>query len=99
MPPASLSCTTFQGADVGPCRIPDLRFPIIIKNIDRCKHGSDSETYDTEGNYVPQKFEETFSKYAKTRKDALNAHDILGMLKGNRNVLDPTGWTAAALEW
>lgn len=79
--------------------IPDLRFPIIIKNIDRCKHGSDSETYDTEGNYVPQKFEETFSKYAKTRKDALNAHDILGMLKGNRNVLDPTGWTAAALEW
>jgi len=79
--------------------IPDLRFPIIIKNIDRCKHGSDSETYDSEGNYVPQKFEEVFSKYAKTRKDALNAADIKGMLKGNRNILDPTGWTAGALEW
>ena len=55
------------------CRIPDPQFPIIIKNVDRCKHGSDSETYDTEGNYVPQKFEEVFSKYAKTRKDGLNA--------------------------
>lgn len=21
------------------------------------------------------------------------------MLRGNRNILDPTGWTAAALEW
>jgi len=40
-----------------------------------------------------------FSKYAKTRKDALNAADIKGMLKGNRNILDPTGWTAGALEW
>jgi peroxygenase len=80
-------------------RLPDPRFPIIIKNIDRCKHGSDSETYDGEGSFVPQKFEEVFSKYSTSRKDALNAKDIQGMLKGNRNILDPTGWTAGALEW
>ena len=31
----------------------------------QCKHGSDSETYDTEGRYVVEKFEELWTKYAK----------------------------------
>ena len=48
---------------------------------------------------VQQKFEEAFSKYSKSRKDALNPSEIFAMLRGNRNILDPTGWTAAALEW
>lgn len=49
--------------------------------------------------FLQQKFEEAFSKYSKSRKDALNGSEIYDMLRGNRNIMDPTGWTAAALEW
>lgn len=33
--------------------LPDPLFSLNTANMHRCKHGSDSETYDTEGRYVP----------------------------------------------
>jgi peroxygenase len=79
--------------------IPDPRFPLYLKKMYRCKHGSDSETYDTEGRYVPAHFEAIFSKFAKKHKDALSLGDIGAMIRANRNIMDPVGWTAAVLEW
>ncbi|KAJ3288162.1 hypothetical protein HK104_008311 [Borealophlyctis nickersoniae] len=78
--------------------IPDLRFPIYIKNIHRGKHGSDSGVYDTEGRFVPEIFEELFAKYARGKK-SMNRHELMNMLSGNRNAMDLFGWTAAFLEW
>lgn len=79
--------------------LPDLFLRIFIKNMHRTKHGSDSEVYDTEGRFVPQKFEELFSKYDRNNKGGLSWDDIQTMVMGNMNINDPVGWTAERLEW
>jgi len=79
--------------------IPDPRFPIYLEKIHRTKHGSDTEVYDTEGRFLPSKFEEIFNKYATTRPDAMTYEEIIRMTDALRNVNDPYGWSAAKLEW
>lgn len=79
--------------------IPSLKLPIYIDNIHKAKHGSDSETYDTEGRFAPEKFDAIFSKYAIKDPNKLTFMEIQGMLKANRNSNDFLGWGAAELEW
>ncbi|RUS34965.1 Caleosin related protein-domain-containing protein, partial [Jimgerdemannia flammicorona] len=72
---------------------PNPFFWIYAKNMHRAKHGSDSETYDPEGRFVPEKFEQIFSKFA--RRDAngqtMTFWELLDFIKGQRNVADPFG--------
>eukprot|EP00878_Enallax_costatus_P000393 GHUV01000479.1.p1 GENE.GHUV01000479.1~~GHUV01000479.1.p1 ORF type:complete len:246 (+),score=62.41 GHUV01000479.1:254-991(+) len=82
-----------------PSIFPDPFFRIYLKNIHRGKHGSDSEVYDTEGRFVPEKFEELFSKYDGKNKGGLDWNDIQNMILANMNIVDPVGWTAERLEW
>ncbi|TPX64149.1 plant seed peroxygenase [Spizellomyces sp. 'palustris'] len=79
--------------------IPHPGFPIYIKNIHRCKHGSDTGTYDTEGRYVPQRFEEIFTKFDKTGKGGLTLREIFTMTREIRNVMDFFGIFANLFEW
>nr|ABK26466.1 unknown [Picea sitchensis] len=79
--------------------IPSLKLPIYIDNIHNAKHGSDTEGYDTEGRFVPDKFDAIFSKYATKEPNKLTFMEIQCMLKANRNSNDPLGWGAAELEW
>ncbi|KAL7938007.1 Caleosin related domain-containing protein [Trichoderma chlorosporum] len=81
-----------------PGRLPDPFFRIYLKNIHKDKHGSNSGTYDNEGRFVPQKFEDIFSKYADD-KDYITARDVWDMLKGQRLLADPFGSVGAAVEW
>eukprot|EP00253_Pinus_taeda_P013926 PITA_13926 len=79
--------------------IPSLKLPIYIDNIHKAKHGSNSETYDTEGRFAPEKFDAIFSKYATKHPNKLNFMEIQCMLKANRNANYFLGWGAAELEW
>lgn len=79
--------------------IPSLKFPLYIENIHRAKHGSDTESYDTEGRFDPARFDAIFSKYAKKHQDKLTFWEIQSMLNANRNANDFLGWAAAELEW
>ncbi|KAI6677180.1 hypothetical protein NL676_037976 [Syzygium grande] len=79
--------------------IPSLLFPIEVKNIHKAKHGSDSGVYDSEGRFVPSKFEEIFGKHARTHEDALTSDELQEMLKSNRQPKDYRGWLASYTEW
>ncbi|XP_057545245.1 probable peroxygenase 4 [Amaranthus tricolor] len=82
-----------------PGKFPSLLFPIEIKNIAKAKHGSDSGVYDTQGRFVPSKFEAIFSKHARTNGYALTANELDEMLKANREPKDYGGWFAGYIEW
>jgi peroxygenase len=77
--------------------LPDPLFRIYLKNMHRTKHGGDTGTYDNEGRFVPQKFEEIFEKYAGG-KEYLTFWEGVDMLRGQRNVSDPIGWGGATFE-
>jgi len=81
-----------------PTFLPDPFFRIHVRNIHKDKHGSDSGVYDPEGRFIPQKFEDIFSKYAGG-KDNLTIWDVSKLLKGQRCIADPIGWGGAFFEW
>ncbi|CAL1408189.1 unnamed protein product [Linum trigynum] len=82
-----------------PGRFPSLLLPIEIRNIQRSKHGSDSGAYDSEGRFVPAKFEEIFAKHARSHPNALTSDELGEMLKHNREPKDYAGWLASYSEW
>ncbi|QCD89596.1 probable peroxygenase 4 [Vigna unguiculata] len=90
---ASLSSKTRPG------KFPSPLLPIEVKNIQKAKHGSDSSVYDSEGRFVPSKFEEIFRKHARTHPDALTSDELREMLKANREAKDYSGWLASFSEW
>ncbi|GAQ91219.1 Caleosin [Klebsormidium nitens] len=117
--------------------LPDPLLSIKVRNIHGCKHGSDSESYDTEGRqaaatlptplhvartlarqeragvgaeerrlgqprgclFVPEKFEEIFSKHDRSGKGSLTFMEMLALTETNKNAFDAFGWIAEKLEW
>ncbi|KAI8818706.1 Caleosin related protein-domain-containing protein [Fimicolochytrium jonesii] len=80
--------------------VPNPLLPVTIANIHRAKHGSDTETYDTAGRFVNEKFENTFEAYSsRPKKDGLTFSDITTMWGGNRNVFDFVGWSFQFFLW
>lgn len=78
--------------------LPDPFFRIYSERVHKDKHGSDSGTYDPEGRFVPQKFEDIFAKYASGDKQGITLREIFNYMKGQRLVMDPFGWGGAFFE-
>lgn len=78
--------------------LPDPFFRINLTAVDRTKHGGDTGTFDNEGRFVPQKFEEIFLKYAGGR-DWITVGEVAAMIRGQRNVGDIIGWGGMVFEW
>lgn len=55
------------------------------------QHGSDSGTYDNEGRFAPQNFENILAKYDSDRGEAISLADIFRLMKGQRVAVDPFG--------
>ncbi|XP_073109913.1 probable peroxygenase 5 [Elaeis guineensis] len=80
-------------------KIPSPLLPIYIKNIQKGKHGSDSGVYDSDGRFVPAKFEEMFKRHAHTNPNALTSKELDEMRQANRVPKDYKGWFASWTEW
>ncbi|CRG87595.1 putative peroxygenase 3 [Talaromyces islandicus] len=78
---------------------PDPWFRIYVHSVHKAKHGSDSGTYDPEGRFVPQQFENIFSKYDGDSDGALTLSELFKLMHGHRCAADPFGWGAAFFEW
>jgi hypothetical protein len=55
-------------------------------------HAHHTEVYDTEGRFVPEKFESLFSKFDRENKGGLSWGDLQRMILANMNIVDPVGW-------
>ncbi|KAI9880463.1 MAG: hypothetical protein M1830_002815 [Pleopsidium flavum] len=82
-----------------PSILPDPFFRIFTQRMHKAKHGSDSMSYDNEGRFRPQNFEDFFAKYDKDGKGGLTVEELWTAWKGQAFVLDFFGWGAAFFEW
>jgi len=81
-----------------PSIFPDPFFRIFTQRMYKAKHGSDSMSYDNEGRFRPQNFEDFFAKYDKDNKGGLTVEELWSAWKGQAFVLDFFGWGAAFFE-
>ncbi|KAK4373230.1 hypothetical protein RND71_008614 [Anisodus tanguticus] len=82
-----------------PGKCPSLLFPIVVENIKYAIHGSDSGAYDSEGRFVPDKFEEIFKKHANQNADSLTYNEVKELLKANSEPKDYYGRANAFVDW
>jgi peroxygenase len=78
--------------------LPDPFFRIHIANVHKAKHGSDSMTYDNEGRFRPQQFEDFFSKFDKDKKGGVTLKEVVYALRAQALVFDFFGFSATCLE-
>lgn len=84
--------------------IPDPFFTVHLKNIHRCRHGSDTAIYSEGGDiqkdrasYILSLF--TVSQATSKGGEGMGLWDGIRMVYHNRDAWDIFGWSAQAVEW
>jgi peroxygenase len=77
--------------------VPDPRMLIYVQRIHKNKHGSDTGSYDKEGKFSPDHFEDMFTRYADGR-EYLTAWGMLKLWNGQKCLKGPIGMGAAFFE-
>ncbi|GKT95401.1 calcium binding protein [Colletotrichum tofieldiae] len=75
--------------------IPDPFFRLYVGGMHKAKHGSDSGIYDSEGRFVPQRFEDVFANCSARQDDTLT----LGKLCEVPTDKYISQWSASFFEW
>uniref|UniRef100_A0A0D9VKP5 EF-hand domain-containing protein n=1 Tax=Leersia perrieri TaxID=77586 RepID=A0A0D9VKP5_9ORYZ len=100
---SSTLSATFINGDLGlktrPETATESLFSIYIENIHKGIHGSATGVYDSEGRFVQEKFDEIFTKHAKTVPDSLAPGEVDEMIRSNKQPEDYKGWLGASMEW
>lgn len=82
--------------------IPDPFFAIVIRNVHRLKHGSDSGVYNFSGNIEPSVQDAVVNKlvtFDGRKKGGLSLSDLFFMTQRRWMVMDWFGWWASKIEW
>lgn len=88
----------FLSYATAPTVVPDPFFRIYTHRIHKAKHGSDSMSYDNEGRFRPQQFEDFFAKYDRLGKGGLSVRELWDAWRGQALLGDVFGGSAAFLE-
>ncbi|CAM0944324.1 unnamed protein product [Alopecurus aequalis] len=99
---ASTASATFINGALCPKTRPEndsSRLSVYIANIHKGIHGSDTGAYDSQGRFVPEKFDEIFAKHGRTVPDALTSTEVDELISANRQPSDYAGWAGAEGEW
>jgi peroxygenase len=101
--PTSLFFTGFlhivQSYNTNPGWVPDPFFRLWVKNAYMNKHGSGTGTFDSEGRFRPQPFEDFFTKFDKDGKGGLTKWELWHGLRRSRLAFDFFGQVSAMFEW
>nr|XP_010909571.1 probable peroxygenase 5 [Elaeis guineensis] len=96
---ASVLINGFLSPKTNDGSISSFSLPVLVDNIQKGIHGSDTGAYDTEGRFVSEKFEEIFQKHAHTNPNALTSDELNEMLEANQQPNDFQGRVASHSEW
>ncbi|EXJ60691.1 hypothetical protein A1O7_04844 [Cladophialophora yegresii CBS 114405] len=101
--PTSLFFTAFlhavQSYNTNPGWVPDPFFRLWVKNAYMNKHGSGTGTFDSEGRFRPQPFEDFFTKFDQDGKGGLTKWELWHGLRRSRLAFDFFGQVSAMFEW